>query len=67
MDLKAALAANAAMIRSMQEDGRSLSAQRDLVESRGGEWGHRREGSEDQASFDESGGVVCVFTVRVVI
>lgn len=47
-DLKAALAANAAMIRSMQEEERTFSTQRDLLERRRGEAGQRRKGAEEQ-------------------
>lgn len=48
MELKAALAANAAMIRSMQEEERAFSEQRDLLERRRGAAGERRKGAEEQ-------------------
>ena len=47
-ELKAALAANAAMIRSMQEEERVFSVERDLLERRRGETGERRRGAEEQ-------------------
>ncbi|CBJ33300.1 serine/threonine-specific protein kinase-like protein [Ectocarpus siliculosus] len=50
-DLKAALAANAAMIRSMQEEERAFSVQRDLLERRRGEAGARRKGAEEHAAL----------------
>lgn len=53
-DLKAALAANAAMIRSIQEEEKVFSAQRDLLERRRGEAGERRKGAEEHVSFGET-------------
>ncbi|CAB1119536.1 unnamed protein product [Ectocarpus sp. CCAP 1310/34] len=50
-DLKAALAANAAMIRSMQEEERAFSVQSDLLERRRGEAGARRKGAEEHAAL----------------
>ncbi|CAM9636669.1 unnamed protein product [Ectocarpus sp. 8 AP-2014] len=50
-DLKAALAANAAMIRFMQEEERAFSVQRDLLERRRGEAGARRKGAEEHAAL----------------
>lgn len=47
----AALAANAAMIRSMQEEERALSTQRDLLEKRRAEAGQRRRGAEEHVSL----------------
>lgn len=54
LELKAALAANAAMIRSMQEEERAFSAQRDLLDKRRGEAGERRKGAQEQVSTSVS-------------
>lgn len=47
-ELKAALAANAAMIRSMHEEERVFSVERDLLERRRGEAGERRREAEEK-------------------
>lgn len=48
MELKAALAANAAHRRSIEREEEDCSAQRDVLERQRGQAGERRRGAEEQ-------------------
>lgn len=51
MSLKAELAANAAVIRSMREEERRITQEKEALERRGGEAGERRRGAEEHVSL----------------